>query len=51
MSTIIQTVRLQNQHAGEVLELCRGSLPPHREGPSLHLHHLEDEEGVASALE
>lgn len=50
-------LRLENVHTGEVLELrrrrereqsvleLRGSLPPRREGPPLHIHHLEDEEG------
>lgn len=51
------SLRLVNRHTGEVLELrrldrsgecvleLRGTLPPHREGPPLHIHHLEDEEG------
>jgi mannose-6-phosphate isomerase-like protein (cupin superfamily) len=50
-------LRLHNRHTGEVLILRRqrrhgemvlglwGSLPPHREGPPLHSHHVEDEEG------
>jgi quercetin dioxygenase-like cupin family protein len=50
-------LRLENRHTGEVLALrrlhradgpvleLRGSLPPHREGPPLHIHYLEDEEG------
>jgi uncharacterized cupin superfamily protein len=54
-------LRLENRHSGEVLELrrrrdgaetvidLRGSLPPHREGPPLHVHHLEDETGVIKA--
>ena len=48
---------LENRHTGERLTLRRvtldgqaclelkGSLPPHREGPPLHIHFLEDEEG------
>ena len=48
---------LKNRHTGEQLELRRiagegetwlelkGSLPPHREGPPLHVHHDEDEGG------
>lgn len=57
-------LRLENRHTGEVLELwrrrrgdepyleLRGTLPPHREGPPLHIHHAEDEEGriVAGVL-
>lgn len=51
-------LRLENRHTGEVLELrrqpldgqvileIRGTLPPHREGPPVHIHHDEDEEGV-----
>ena len=31
-----------------MLEL-RGTLPPHREGPPLHVHYLEDEEGIVTA--
>ena len=49
---------LQNKHTGERLELrrfpsgdevwleLRGSLPPYREGPPLHIHFEEDEEGT-----
>ena len=48
---------LENRHTGERLSLRRlrrggevwlelkGSLPPHREGPPLHIHFAEDEEG------
>ena len=48
---------LENRHTEERLELrriakggevwleLRGSLPPHREGPPLHIHFLEDEGG------
>jgi mannose-6-phosphate isomerase-like protein (cupin superfamily) len=54
-------LRLENRHNGEVLELqrenhngepilrLRGTLPPHREGPPLHIHYLEDEDGFVSA--
>jgi mannose-6-phosphate isomerase-like protein (cupin superfamily) len=49
---------LHNRHTGEVLELRRvmrdgqpcleleGTLPPHRQGPPLHVHFKEHEEGV-----
>lgn len=49
-------LRLHNRHTGEGLTLCRrrrdgavvlelqGTLPPHREGPPMHVHYLEDEE-------
>jgi mannose-6-phosphate isomerase-like protein (cupin superfamily) len=48
---------LQNRHTGEHLELrrvakdgqiwvaLRGTLPPHRQGPPLHVHYQEAEEG------
>ncbi len=48
---------LKNIHSGELLALRRfkrgdevwlelkGSLPPHKEGPPLHIHFVEDEEG------
>ena len=48
---------LENRHSGERLTLRRlkrgdevwleikGSLPPHRQGPPLHIHFAEDEEG------
>lgn len=54
-------MRLTNTHTGEVLEIdrvtvdgedafrLRGTLPAHREGPPLHVHHLEDEEGSITA--
>jgi len=54
-------LRLENRHTGEILMLrrlrregqpvleLRGSLPPRREGPPLHIHHVEDEEGVVTA--
>jgi mannose-6-phosphate isomerase-like protein (cupin superfamily) len=53
-----RVLRLENRHTGEVLEIrrerrngelvfrLRGSLPARREGPPLHIHHLEGEEGV-----
>ena len=55
------TLRLTNRHTGEVLEIRRerrdkeetfalwGTLPAHREGPPLHIHHLEDEVGVITS--
>lgn len=49
---------LENRHTGERLALrrivepdgqqvlaLRGSLPPHRSGPPLHVHHHQDEQG------
>jgi mannose-6-phosphate isomerase-like protein (cupin superfamily) len=54
-------LRLENRHTGEVLELwrqqqngelvlnLRGTLPPHQQGPPMHIHHCEDEEGVVTA--
>lgn len=54
-------LRLENRHTGEVLEITRaseagtpvfrltGSLPPRQEGPPLHVHYLEDEEGRVTA--
>lgn len=54
-------LRLENRHTGEVLELrrrcrngeifleLRGTLPAHQEGPPLHIHHLEDEDGTVTA--
>lgn len=50
-------IALENRHTGERLALTRvvrgdevwleltGSLPPHCEGPPLHIHFAEDEEG------
>ncbi|HOX20053.1 MAG TPA: cupin domain-containing protein [Gemmatimonadales bacterium] len=55
------TLRLEHRHTGEVLELrryredgvplleIRGSLPAHSMGPPLHIHFLEDEEGLVRA--
>jgi mannose-6-phosphate isomerase-like protein (cupin superfamily) len=54
---------LHNRHTGERLELrrvngpdgtwlrLRGSLPPHRQGPPLHVHFAEDEDGRVMAGE
>jgi mannose-6-phosphate isomerase-like protein (cupin superfamily) len=54
-------LRLENRHTGEVLEIrrerlngelvfgLRGTLPAQCEGPPLHIHHLEDEDGVIVA--
>ena len=61
MSPTMSPLRLENRHTGEVLELRRirqngelilelcGTLPAHRDGPPLHIHHLEDEEGLVTA--
>lgn len=55
------TLVLENRHTGERLSLRRirrggeewlelkGSLPPHREGPPMHIHFVEDEEGHVTA--
>jgi mannose-6-phosphate isomerase-like protein (cupin superfamily) len=52
---------LENRHTGEHLELrrvvrdgrmwlaLRGTLPPHRQGPPLHVHYQEAEEGQVKA--
>ena len=54
-------LRLQNRHTGEVLDIwrekrrgelsykLRGTLPAHRQGPPLHIHRAEDEEGLIVA--
>ena len=54
-------LRLHNRHTGEVLEIwrerrggelllkLRGTLPAHRQGPPLHIHLVEDEEGLVVA--
>ncbi len=51
-------LRLEHRHTGEMLELQRrhvngevvlqinGSLPPHSEGPPLHIHPFENEESL-----
>lgn len=56
-----RSLRLENVHTGEVLELLRrrrggevvlelrGSLPARQAGPPLHVHHCEDEEGRVTA--
>lgn len=56
-------LRLENRHTGEVIELVRkcdggenvielrGTLPPHEDGPPLHIHHFEDEDGMVTAGE
>lgn len=61
MTVSPSVLRLTNRHTGEVLDISRerrdggevfrlwGTLPPHREGPPLHIHHLEDEFGVITA--
>jgi len=62
MTEITDALVLQNRHSGERLELqrvaasngqtwlaLRGSLPPHRPGPLLHIHHGEHEEGEVLA--
>lgn len=61
MSATHNALTLHNRHTGEQLELTRfqqgrevwlrlkGSLPPHQEGPPLHTHYEEDEEGVVIA--
>ena len=59
--TSVGNLRLENRHTGEFLELrrkqqagelvleLRGTLPPHCNGPPLHIHHHEDEEGLVTA--
>jgi len=54
----VRELIVENRHTGERLALRRvkrgdelwlelkGSLPPHRQGPPLHIHVAEDEEGV-----
>jgi quercetin dioxygenase-like cupin family protein len=61
MSQSPTPLRLVNKHTGEVLELLRkcdggqlilelrGTLPPHQQGPPLHIHHFEDEDGIVTA--
>ena len=56
--TNVSSLILENRHSGERLSLRRlprggevwlelkGSLPPHREGPPMHIHVAEDEEGT-----
>jgi mannose-6-phosphate isomerase-like protein (cupin superfamily) len=57
----MKAVVVRNRHTGETLALRRvmrdgvlslelkGSLPPRNEGPPLHIHHIEVEEGVVVA--
>ena len=57
----VRNLILENRHTGERLALRRvkrgdevwlelkGSLPPHKEGPPLHIHFAEDEEGRVNA--
>ena len=57
----VPSLILENRHSGERLSLRRvphgdelwlelnGSLPPHREGPPMHIHFLEDEEGTVQS--
>ena len=54
----VRELIIENRHTGERLTMRRvkrgdevwlelkGSLPPHRQGPPLHIHVAEDEEGV-----
>jgi mannose-6-phosphate isomerase-like protein (cupin superfamily) len=54
-------LRLHNRHTDEIVTLrrrhpdgelvleIRGSIPPHREGPPMHVHYFEDEEGRVTA--
>ena len=54
----VRELIIENRHTGERLAMRRvkrgdevwlelkGSLPPHRQGPPLHIHVAEDEEGV-----
>ena len=60
MSSKLPILRLENRHTGEVLNMwrekhggetwlqLRGTLPPRRQGPPLHIHHFEDEDGVVT---
>ena len=57
----VPSLILENRHTGERLSLRRvrrggevwlelnGSLPPHREGPPMHIHFLEDEQGTVQS--
>jgi hypothetical protein len=54
-----ETINLENRHTGEILALRRvkrgdeiwlelkGSLPAHSQGPPMHVHYAENEEGHA----
>src|SRR3954468_21316762 len=58
----IRELIVENQHTGERLAMRRvkrgdevwlelkGLLPPHRQGPPLHIHVAEDEEGVVRSV-
>jgi len=61
-SAVDEFLELKNKRTGEVLRICRvrdsqgqiilsleGSLPPRGEGPPLHVHFKEREEGVVKA--
>jgi len=53
-------LRLQNKHTGEILELrrhttngqqdleLRGTVPPNGDGPPMHIHYSQDEEGMVT---
>ena len=57
----VPSLTLENRHTGERLSFRRvrhgdevwlelkGSLPPHREGPPMHIHFVEDEEGTVQS--
>ena len=34
---------------GQLILELRGTLPPHQQGPPLHIHHFEDEDGTVTA--
>jgi mannose-6-phosphate isomerase-like protein (cupin superfamily) len=56
-----QILALANRHTGETLAMRRvmrggetwlelkGTLPPHREGPPMHIHFVEDEDGYVKS--
>lgn len=57
----VSGVTVTNRHTGEVLNLRRirrngevwlalsGTLPPHQQGPPMHIHFAEDEEGAVTS--
>ena len=60
MTTSPTTLRLTNRHTevleirreerdGEIMLEIRGTLRAHRQGPPLHIHHIENEEGMITA--
>jgi mannose-6-phosphate isomerase-like protein (cupin superfamily) len=62
MTTLpVSGVTLKNRHTGEMLNIRRvrrdgqswialsGTLPPHQEGPPMHVHFVEDEEGYVTS--